>query len=210
MIKHVLLALALAAACDKGATNETLRNNPGMATSATVTLTSVAFADDCGGTPPAQAPAIPASPPPAQPSASAPMRVAPPAESVADDSGAVAARRRCEQTSMQLAIVATRDTDVTVKSVDVFDEKGAKLGTLASSSPTRWSAEHSAYQPWDGKVAAGQTANVSYVLQQPSFIDRYTERNRTYTVKVVASVGGVDQPLQTTVMVVALPPPVPT
>jgi hypothetical protein len=48
------------------------------------------------------------------------------------------------------------------------------------------------------------------VLSQPAFVARDDSHDRTYTVKVVASVGGAEQPLQTTVMIVAQPPPVPT
>lgn len=202
----LVLALALAAGCDKGIKNDTPRNGPGIGTpvpeaAATVTLTSVRFADDCGGTPPSQAPIAPASP--AVPAASK-SRVAPAAEEESPQA------RRCEQTSIQLSVAAKRATDVRVKSVEVFDEHGKSLGVLATSIPTRWSAADGAYTPWDQTVAAGQTAQVSYVLQQPSFVNRYDDRDRTYTVKVLASVGGVDQPLQTAVMVVAQPPAIPT
>jgi hypothetical protein len=128
----------------------------------------------------------------------------------AEPPGAVAQRRRCEQTSMQLAIAAAQDTTVQVKSVEVLDDRGTSLGKLAATSPTRWSDTGAKYETWNESVPAGQTAQVSYVLQQPSFVSRDDPRDRTYTVKVVASVGGVDQPLQTTVMVVARPPAVPT
>lgn len=111
---------------------------------------------------------------------------------------------------MQLAISAARDTKVQVKSVEVLDDQGTSLGKLAAKSPTRWSDTSSTYEAWNESVVAGQTAQVSYVLQQPSFVSHNEPRNRTYTVKVVASVGGVDQPLQTTVMVVARRPAVPT
>jgi hypothetical protein len=120
------------------------------------------------------------------------------------------ARRRCEQTSMQLAIAGNAETDVHIKSVEVFDEGGKSLGVLTASKPTRWVDASSTYEVWDEKIAAGQTARASYVLSQPGFVERYDSHDRTYTVKVVASVGGVDQPLQTTVMVVGQPAPVPT
>jgi len=207
--KFLALALALAA-CDQGVPKKT--EKPVVAAAATVTLTAVTFADDCGGTPPSQAPA---SPPPAPASVAPPARreapsaSQPPAAEAQIDPARVA-RRRCEQTSMQLAIAATKDTEVTVKKVEVFDEKGAFLGVLATSNPTRWADGAGAYQEWDGRVAAGQTASVSYVLQQASYMSDWSDRSRTYTVKVVASVGGIDQPLQTTVMVIAKPPPVPT
>lgn len=171
--------------------------------SAKVTLVSVTFADDCGGTPPAQAPA--AAPAPAY---RAPSAVAPSSERPGDVPENY--RYRCQQTSMQLSIAASKDAAVTIKNVEVFDEKGTSLGTLATSKPTRWSDASSTYEAWDEKVAAGQTALVSYVLAQPSFVNRYDSHDRMFTVKVSASVGGVAQALQTTVMVVAQPAPMPT
>jgi hypothetical protein len=220
-----LLAITLAlAACTKAPAGDTPNNRPGLApptppaptATATVTLTSVAFADDCGGTPPWNPPAaaVPASPPvpastPAPATRRAPSGVAASEQERPADQGGPA-RRRCDQTSMQLAIAAAQDTKVTVKSVEVLDDKGVSLGVLAATSPTRWSDTGAKYETWNESVAAGQTAQVSYVLQQPSFVSHDEPRDRTYTVKVVAAVGGVDQPLQTTVMVVARRPAVPT
>jgi hypothetical protein len=201
-IVALALALALVAACDKGAADPHAPE-PHVAAPATVTLTAVTIADDCGGTPPTATPPT-ATPPTASAAPAAPSVVAP------GDLDESHVRRRCEQTSMQLAVAASSDAVVRVKSVEVFDEGGKKLGVLEARSPTRWSSADAIYQPWDQTVAAGQTALVSYVLQQPLFISRHEERDRTYTVKVIASVGGVDQPLQTSVMIVAQPPPVPT
>jgi hypothetical protein len=175
---------------------------------AKVTLMSVTFGDDCGGTPPANAPAKIVAPS---------TRVAPgaaPAQDIAqpsDEAPGAAYRYRCNQTSMQLSIAAAaKDANVEIKSVEVIDEAGKSLGTLTASKPTRWSDASSAYEAWDGKVASKQTALVSYVLSQPGFINRWDSHDRMYTVKVTASVGGVAQSLQTTVMVVAQPAPVPT
>jgi hypothetical protein len=198
MIKHVIFALALSA-CTKASTANETPTNTGAApkTKATVTLTSVTFADDCGGT-------VPHSPPMKTASTAAPADEAAPAKE------SIAARRRCEQTSMQLAVAAAADTEVRIKSVEVFDESGKALGTLTASKPTRWIDDRAAYEAWDEKLVTGQTARASYVLSQPAFVNRWDERDRTYTVKVVASVGGVDQPLQTTVMIVGQPAPVPT
>ncbi|MBA3463727.1 MAG: hypothetical protein H0T46_27470 [Deltaproteobacteria bacterium] len=209
-IGYLALALALAGACTKAtSTKEPPSNDPGVGprpvAAAKISLTSVAFADDCGGQPPANAPAKTAAAAESSEPAPKPARAAPAAAIAAKE-----ASRRCEQTSMQLSIAAASDVDVRVTSVEVLDESGKSLGTLVSSKPTRWSDAQAAYQPWDGKVVSGQTALVSYVLSQPSFVSSYDERDRTYTVKVVTSVGGVEQPLQTTVMVVARPAPVPT
>jgi len=111
---------------------------------------------------------------------------------------------------MQLSIAAGDAATVQIKSVEVLDEKGASLGTLSATKPTRWSATASAYEAWDENVGASQTALVSYVLSQPGFIDRYDSHDRMYTVKVTASIGGVEQALTSTVMVVAQPAPMPT
>lgn len=208
-IIRVVLALALAGGCTKVPTNESPSNDrdPGVApikATATVTLVSVSFGNDCGGTPPSEPPAgaVPA------PNRRAPG-AAPSAQHMTQP-GDSPASYRCEQTSMQLSIAANKDAAVKIKTVDVLDETGASLGVLSTSKPTRWSATSSAYEAWDEKVAAGQTALVSYVLSQPGFIDRYDNRDHMYTVKVTASVGGIEQALQTTVMVVAQPAPVPT
>jgi hypothetical protein len=204
-----LAALALAVGCTKASTPADERDR-GVAprAKATVTLTSVAFADDCGGTPPVQAPVrtatttavggVPASP-----------AVAVPADEGVPTPGAVAARRRCEQTSMQLAVVGDAPAELHIKSVEVFDERGKAVGKLTASKPTRWDDGHAAYEPWDEHLVGGNMA-VSYVLSQPAFVDIYDARDRTYTVKVVAAVGGTEQALQTTVMVVGRPPAVPT
>ena len=196
MMKHLILILALSAvSCDKGTAPRA---------KATVTLTSVAFADDCGGTPPHDAPPAPArKEPPATAANAKPSAVA--QERVSEE----VMRRRCEQTSMQLVIDGEAGTELQIKSVEVFDADGKSLGKLSASKPTRWNEANAAYEPWDEKVGAAAMA-VSYVLSQPSFVNEWDARDRTYTVKVVAAVGGVDQPLKTTVMVVGRPPPVPT
>ena len=184
MMKHLMLLAALVG-CDAGA-------RPAQTS---VTLTSVAFADDCGGTPPHQAPA------PARTPASPAV-----AEKVADEAYE---RRRCEQTSMQLAIVGQAASELRIKSVEVFDEHGKSIGGLTASKPTRWDAAKAAYEPWDEKIGTGAMA-VSYVLSQPTFVNTYDARDRTYTVKVIATLGGKNQPLEATVMVVGRPAPVPT
>jgi hypothetical protein len=206
MLRTTMIVLALAACTRVPGTegNDPGDRGPGViaptAKPATVTLMSVTFGDDCGGTPPA-APVRAAK---AAPNDSAAV----PAQDVAP--GYAPTRYRCQQTSMQLSIAAKKDSSITIKSVEVLDEKGASLGTLGASKPTRWSETKSAYDAWDQNVASGQTALISYVLSQPSFVDRWASHDRMYTVKVTASVGGVDQALQTTVMVVAQPAPVPT
>ena len=106
---------------------------------------------------------------------------------------ASARMRRCEQTSMQLAIIAGDASNIQVKSVELFDETGKSLGMLTASKPTRWSDATSIYEAWDQSVAASSTSNVSYVLSQPKW-DHIADRwNKTFTLKTVVTVGGVDQ-----------------
>ena len=214
MLKKILI-LALVAGCTKAAPPNESRDRgkqgyspepepPPAKTPAKVTLTSVTLADDCGGEAPLGAP--PPSnkkfaQPPAAPAMQAPESQRP---------GVVAGRRRCVQTSMQLEIEAAAAGDVKIKSVEIYDEKGSKLGSLASSKPRMWSVAAGAYEDWNEKLAAGQSVQVSYALERPSVASNDTGRDVTYTVKVMASVGGVDQPLQTTVMVIAEPPALPT
>ncbi len=158
-----------------------------------IELTAVTLADDCGGTAPATAPK---------------------GKSMykADSAGA-RARRRCEQTSMQLSITASGAARIKVKSVELFDDSGKSLGKLAPSTPTRWSVDASMYQAWDETVPANSTTSVSYVLAQPDW-DRIGNRwNRTYTLKTVVSIGGVDRTAQKEVTLSAptsLPPNVKT
>lgn len=213
-MRRICIAIALLAACTKVPGTEDDRDRQGVrapdpetppAPRVTVTLTSVTFGDDCGGTPPTGAPAnAPAQAARTVPSY-APTRVDQEPRDVAPGYA-----HRCMQTSMQLSIAAKDGSIVAIKRVEVFDEKGVSLGVLASSKPTHWSVANGAYEPWDEKVVASQTELVSYVLSQPGFVNPYEGHDRMYTVKVIASVGGADQGLQTTVMVAARPPPMPT
>ena len=49
------------------------------------------------------------------------------------------------------------------------------------------------YEAWDEMLAANTTANVSYVLAQPDWARIGDRWNRTYTLKTVVSIGGVDR-----------------
>ena len=199
-MRRLALLLVLSAACTKAGTgNESPPGEPAQArpavapipvpakvTPKTVTrieLTAVTLADDCGGTAPAQ-------------------------KSLHDDKRAkskqdAAYQRRCEQTSMQLSITAGDAGKIQIKSVELFDDAGKSLGTLAASKPTRWSDANGLYEAWDESVAAGTTSSVSYVLAQPKFDPGEARWNRTYTLKTVLTVGGVDQTAQKDVTLTA-------
>ena len=179
-----------------------------------IELTAVTLADDCGGTPPWSAPVKIAKTEAAQSDeASEPKAAKAKAKSDSASVAGARAKRRCEQTSMQLAIMAGDASNIQVKSVELFDETGKSLGTLSASKPTRWSDATGKYDAWDESVAAGSTSSVSYVLSQPKWDQIGNRWNRTYTLKTVLSVGGVDQSAQKDVMLSAptsLPPNVKT
>lgn len=182
---------------------------PAPAAAVTVEMTAATLADDCGGAPPYE--------PPAAPSAK-PAKVLK-SELKSDQSSGAAARmkakRRCEQTSMQLAVTAVAGgapTKLAVKKVELYDETGALVGALTASSPTVWS-DAGQYQPWDETIAPAAQLAVSYVLTQPNWAGVANRWNKTYTLKAVISVGGTDQAVQHDVPVEAptsLPPGVKT
>jgi len=226
MIKRGLFALVLLAGCTKAGpakdtpnrepaptptTREPVTPIPAVApipqpappppvakVATTVELTSVTLADDCGGTAPYSAPPIKAK-----------------AKRDSKDATAVSGarmKRRCEQTSMQLEVVAGDVATMHVKSVELFDDAGKSLGKLVPSKPTRWSEANGIYEAWDESLAAG-TLNVSYVLSQPKWDQVGSRWNRTYRLKTVVSIGGVDQAAQKDVTLTApttLPPNVKT
>lgn len=223
-MRHRWLLLVLVAACTKAGTGresapgeptpttqapavapipaKTTAPPPPAKVAARVELTAVTLADDCGGTPPVQAPA----------------KSAMKKQEEADTKGKAKrdvsfAKRRCEQTSMQLSIVAGDAASIHVKSVELFDDAGKSLGTLTADKPTKWDDASSTYAAWDETIAAGSTSSVSYVLSQPKWDQIGNRWNRTYTLKTVVSVGGVDQATQKDVTLSAptsLPPNVKT
>jgi hypothetical protein len=154
-------------------------------TTTRIELTAVTLADDCGGAAPAD-----------QPSKSIKAK----GKSAKHDASF---QRRCEQTSMQLSITATDAGKLQVKSVELFDDAGKSLGTLTASKPTRWSDANGLYEAWDQTLTAGATSSVSYVLSQPAFEPGESRWNRTYTLKTVLSIGGVDQTAQKDVTLTA-------
>lgn len=168
---------------------------PAPAPTTTVELTAVTLADDCGGAAPAHAPAKRAL------------------KAKSDSAHVSRGARRCEQTSMQLAITASAASTLTVKSVELFDERGRSLGKLAARKPTRWSDTRGLYEAWDEKLPAATLVNASYVLQQPNWARIGDRWNRTYTLKTVVSIDGVESSARKSVTLSApttLPPNVKT
>ncbi len=173
----------------------------------TVVMTAATLADDCGGS-------APWGPPTAKATTKADAEFA---DMEAEPKGKAKsmARRRCEQTSMQLSVTAGAGgspAKLQVKKVELFDQSGKSLGQLAASKPTRWT-DKDMYEAWDEQVAPDQKLSVSYVLTQPNWDAVPDRMNKTYTVKATVSVGGGDQTVSKDVEVRAptiLPPGVKT
>jgi hypothetical protein len=181
---------------------------PAGPTAVSVEITAVTLADDCGGSPPASSP----------PSRGATKRAAALKADEAADTARYArkAKRRCEQTSMQLSVTAATTgtpTRLEIRKVELFDDAGALVGVLAASSPTRWSDLDRRYAEWDETIASGQDLSVSYVLSQPDWRRVSSRWNRTYTLQAVVVVSGRDTTVQKDVVIsapTALPPNVRT
>lgn len=226
MMRALMLVIALGACTKAGGGSEPTSqppttgvapNTPPVATAGkvSVVMTAATLADDCGGTPPWGAPPpVPVTPPPAVKDRSAKQDRASEEDADTSKSKSTIARRRCEQTSMQLAVVSKggAPTQVHIKKVELFDPSGTSLGELVASKPTRWS-DKGTYEAWDETIGADQTLSVSYVLAQPNWDSVKDRWNKTYTVKAVVTVGSGDQAVQADVEVRAptiLPPNVKT
>lgn len=171
---------------------------PPAAVDVKVELTAVTLADECGGQPPMS-----------RPSRGAARR----SERLDSRQRADMSARACEQTSMQLSLSSSAAAKITIKSVELLDEKGASLGMLTPSKPTRWVDATSRYDAWDESLEANTNVNVSYVLQQPNWSKIGNRWNRMFVLKTVVSIGGVDRAVTknvTTQAQVTLPPNVRT
>lgn len=167
-----------------------------------VQMTAATLANDCGGGP---------NTPPQAPSAKAATKL----EKSDEAPSKSKAKRRCEQSSIQLAIVApagAEPAEVAVRSVELFLESGASVGKLEARAPSVWS-EAEGYMPWDQKIAPGQDLSVSYAVTEPDWSNVEDRWNQTFKVEAVLSIGGSDRTVQQRVAVDAptsLPPGVKT
>jgi len=173
-----------------------------VAPAPTVEMTAATLADDCGGGP---------NTPPEAP----PVKAATKLEKSDEAPRNSKAKRRCEQSSIQLAIAAPADAEpavVAVKSVELFLESGASVGKLEARAPSVWSDEDG-YTPWDQSIEPGEDLAVSYAVTEPDWTKVEDRWNQTFTVKAVLSIGGSDKIVQQSVAVDAptsLPPGVKT
>ena len=163
------------------------------------------LADDCGGGPNTRPkPRAKAKQKPGMSKSDAPAK-----------SKAKRAKRRCKQSSIQLAVTApegTASAKLAVKSVELMLADGKSLGMLETRSPSVWS-DGDGYTAWDETVEPGQDLSVSYAVTQPDWSQVDDRRSQTYTMKAVVSVAGADQTLQQNVVLdipTSLPPGVKT
>lgn len=218
----LLLATASLASCWKSSPST---DRPPPATEVSVELAAVTLGDECGDgwTPPPPvitAMATPARAPGPAPAQPAPAEVAsmqpplPPAD-VAPGARARGHRWACQQTSMQLSLVATGGGPATIriKQVELLDAAGQLLGRLAPKAPTYWVAD--AYQPWDQQLAAGQQVAASYVLASPNWDamegGQWGQRGKTFQVRVTLAVGARERTIEKQAITpTMMEPPVPT
>lgn len=171
----------------------------------TVQMTAATLADDCGTGPNTRP----------EPRAKAKRKPSAAKSDRASKSKAKRAKRRCKQSSIQLAVTAAEGTDSTklaVKSVELMLTDGKSLGMLEARSPSVWS-DGDGYSAWDETVEAGQDLSVSYAVTQPDWSQVDDRRSQTYTMKAVVSVAGADQTLEQNVVLdipTSLPPGVKT
>ncbi|MCW5807989.1 MAG: hypothetical protein KIT31_36895 [Deltaproteobacteria bacterium] len=198
MLKHGLLVAGwfLAGACHAShSSNEarvpTIAKTPPPAPAkVAVEMTAATLGEDCGGTTPTAPPAKIFK---AEKAEKADMADAPKAK------GKSSSMRRCQQTSMQLAIVGqpgTPATAIKVKKVELYDDAKKLIGTLTASSPTVWSDDDGIYKPWNQAVASGAKLSVSYVLSQPDWSGVKDKASRAYVLKAVVTVGSADQTVE--------------
>ncbi len=209
-VASTLLMLGLLGCTKAGPSSDPITNSPPGAkpppavAPVTLQITAVTLGEDCG---------FVAAPAPAAPAGQSERKRAPGAERQADMGES--AKRACKHSSMQLAITGAPSGSpqtVSVKKVELFDEKGTLIGELAWRNATVWSQDGT-YSAWDQTVAASQALSVSFQLSAPDWskvVDRY---GHSFTVKAVLTVGGADRSVQREVRAdapAALPPDVET
>ncbi|MDX2086792.1 MAG: hypothetical protein SFX73_03025 [Kofleriaceae bacterium] len=223
MVKALVWSVAMVTATTAAA--EQVARRPPAVPPVTVVMTAATLADDCGGAAPIGAPApVPTPAPAAKPApitASKSDAPAPNADADADmappvHSARMKGVRRCEQTSMQLAVTAygaRGGTTLVVKKVELFDEAGKSLGVLTASKPRVWNTTKSVYETWNQAIRPNQSLNVSYALSQPSWGPPVGRRDKTYTLKATVTVGKATETVSRDVQISAptiLPPNVKT
>ena len=149
-----------------------------------VAIASVTLADDCG--------TGPTTSPPVQARAQRPSPEMGFGDAPAGARSASMVQRMCEQSSVQLRVTngTAAASDVSIKKIELLDESGNVLRELTPREPSKWTGD--AYQPWDQKVDAAQTLQISYALSEPS-----VSAGGTYTVRVTVASASGDNTIET-------------
>lgn len=209
-----------------------------------VELSGVTLAEDCGDgqptkplapppvkTPPTAAAADEAAPPAAASRAAPSAKIAAgsgmqdPASSM-PSAGACAPGARCggipqpacEQTAMQL-LVGVPDkafaTKLSIKTVELLDDKGTVVGTLTARAPSKWDGKGT-YVTWDEAVtAAGGSVAVSYKLSAPDWNKLtggiWNAASKKFALRVTVSISDKERTIEKQAIVPVMPePPVAT
>ena len=116
----------------------------------------------------------------------------------------------CTQTSMQLALRASRPTTIKVKKVELLDGNGKVVDVLAARSPTRWADDK--YVAWDEAIGAELAA--SYKLAAPNWTKiangKWNAAAMKFALRVTVTVDGSDRTIERRSISVMLEPEVAT
>lgn len=200
MNRIFLLSSLLFVAC--GSSSEPDTTPPTNTPKVDVSIAAVTLADDCGS-----GPTMP-PPPPAQPEKTASAEEAPHASQAKVAAGASMSMgdRACEQSSIQLRVAnsTTAASKVAIQRIELFDDRGTKVGELTPRAPSRWAADSYSYTVWDEQIPANETLSVSYALSAPN-----VSRGETYTVRLTVTAGDGEHTLEqkTTLQAEASLPP---
>jgi hypothetical protein len=182
-----LLGLSLLAGC----WSATQPIDPEKPSALDVEVASVSLADDCPDAIVAQEPAASSKRGPSVPSSS----------SVAcaqgyDCSGGARARQSCEQTTLQLSLRSRDDAGarIQIKSVELYDAGGKRLGAMTARNPSRWT--EASYLPWNERVDGRQKVTASYALSAPDWSEGSFDPSQTYRVRVVLAIGDEERTLE--------------
>jgi hypothetical protein len=95
----------------------------------------------------------------------APAAAGAPSESSWAGDSMAGARRRCEQSTVQLAIRSTNGGQFRVEGVRVLDAARRRVaGSSTLRQPTQWSAADSSYLGWNERVVDGNELQIAYKL----------------------------------------------
>lgn len=170
------LSAAAFSGCIGGSTGLSTSPAPGFTVEASVL--SASLAEDC-------------------PSATAPRLSGACAQTRDAGAGDSACGGYCQQSNLQLSLVASAGPGtaaVEVVSVRLLDAtSGAALGTLASREPQQWSG--SMYVAWDQVIEGGDNLRVSYKLSAPAWATLtsgtgFAAYSRRFVLEVSLRIGG--------------------